>query len=136
MATLGECVPEDRRQLHGQRFILRNLAPGATVIVYCYGARANIHFVDVEPRHRRKGYARKAMERVLDACDSQDGGVDVYLTVNPTPVLGEDRSAIADAPTLERLYGSLGFEEFGTDENDRLIMRRPACTDDSEEAVA
>jgi GNAT superfamily N-acetyltransferase len=136
MAALGHCLPEDRLAIHGKRFELRDLAPGATVVVHCYGSRANISFVDVEPAHRRQGNARKAMLRILEACDAQGSDVDVYLAVEPTPVGGEDISAIADAGVLQRFYASLGFVEFGTDDGGRIVMRRAAGPDRNKQAVA
>jgi GNAT superfamily N-acetyltransferase len=135
LATLGECLHEDRLAIHGKRFELRNLAPGATVMVRCYGSRAEISFVDVEPRFRQQGNARKAMQRILERCDALNGGVEIYLTVQPTPVLGEELSAIAGAGALQRFYASLGFVEFASDDEGRLIMRRPARARD-DEAVA
>jgi GNAT superfamily N-acetyltransferase len=135
IATLGECLAEDRLAIHGKRFKLGALALGATVIVCCYGPRANIGFIDVEPRYRRQGNARRALLRILDACDAHAGNVDIYLTVEPTPVAGEDVSAIPNAEALERFYASLGFVAFGTDEDDHLIMRRAARAG-CEQAVA
>jgi diamine N-acetyltransferase len=68
----------------------------------------------IDAKHQEKGYARAAMEALLDHLATQPGYTEAALSYEP------------ENTVARRLYASLGFVETGERADDELVARRPA----------
>ena len=128
LEELSQTIDQSLVLKQGRRwtFLPGALSPGSTLQIDEDGDFAILDLIYVEADRRKKGDARTALAKLLEAFDNQLGGVEVNLIASQTPINKGDLQSTPEEDVLERFYSSFGFTMVGYSDDDKPMMIRRA----------